>query len=153
MQRGDKGYWEWKKNVGRPKALRSVKQLIELAYGYFQWCDENPILKNELIKSGENAGAIIPVPIQRPYTWQGLEVYMTDKKVMAKLDDYRFNKEGRYAEFADAIAHITKIVHDQKYSFALVGAYNATLVSMELGMTQKTETTVIEQPLFPKDGK
>jgi hypothetical protein len=152
MKRGDAGYWEWRANTGRPKNLRSVKQLQQLCCEYFQWCDENPLPFPEMIKGGEMAGVVVEVKRMRPYTWQGLETFLSDKGVLAKLDDYRSNKENRYSEFADVIAWATNVIHDQKYSGALVGLFNGSLVSKDLNMTERSETTIVhEQPLFPDE--
>lgn len=152
MKRGDKGYWEWRANTGRPKNIRSVKQMMKLFCEYFQWCDDNPFKINEVIKGGDRAGDIVKVPTMRPYTWQGLETFLSDRGVLAKLDDYRSNKDKRYDEFADTIAWATNVIHDQKYSGALVGLFNASLISKDLNMTERSETTIVhEQPLFPDE--
>ena len=98
------------------------------------------------------AGVVVEVKRMRPYTWQGLETFLSDKGVLAKLDDYRSNKENRYSEFADVIAWATNVIHDQKYSGALVGLFNGSLVSKDLNMTERSETTIVhEQPLFPDE--
>lgn len=150
MKRGEKGYWEWKAKVGRPKNLKSDKQLRELFTGYFQWADENKIMINEVIKSGEHAGTIIQVPTSRPYTWQGAETYMHDAGALAKLDDYRANTRGMYDQFSDTIAWATKVIHENKFTGAAVGIFKESIISKDLNLVERTETTVFEQPLFPE---
>ena len=150
MQRGDPGYWEWLKKVGKPKNLKNPKQLMSAAIEYFEWCDEHPFKKQDFLKGGELAGTKIELDVMRPYTWQGLEMWLRDKGLLAKLDDYRSNKRDAYSEFADALGHIEKIIIDQKYSGAASGFFNPMLISRDLGLTEKSESTVIiEQPLFP----
>lgn len=150
MKRGDPGYWSKANKVGRPKNLKSPKILMAAAKEYFEWCDENPVIKNEMIKSGEHAGSIVAVPILRPYTWYGLEMWLRDKNIVAKLDDYRANSRDAYSEFADSLMHITNIIRDQQLTGGLADIFNSNLISRVLGLTEKSESTVtIEQPLFP----
>lgn len=151
MKRGDPGYWKWRGNVGKPKNLKSPKQLMDAASEYFQWCDDNPFVKHDFIRSGDMAGDIVSIPTMRPYTWQGLEMWLRDKNLLAKLDDYRSNKDGRYPEYADTLTHISQIIFDQKFSGAAVGLFNSNLISKDLGLVDRTENTIIsEQPLFPE---
>ena len=150
MKKGEPGYWKWVANTGSPKNLRNPKQLWKLACEYFESIDERPFEKQDFIRSGESAGTIVKLKTIMPYTWQGLELYLRDAGVLAKLDDYRANKESRYTEFADVLARITQMIYDQKYSGAAVGAFNAAIISKDLGLTEKIQQTIaMEQPLFP----
>ena len=56
MKQGDPGYWEWRKKIGRPKAIKSPEKLWSLACEYFQMVDSNPGYKKDFIKGGESAG-------------------------------------------------------------------------------------------------
>lgn len=150
MKRGETGYWEWRKNVGRPKALKNAKQLWHAAIEYFEWCDNNPFKQQDFIRGGDSAGTIIELDKMRPYTWMGLEMWLRDKGLIAKLDDYRANKDNKYAEFSDILSHIGQIITDQKFSGAAAGFFNATIISRDLGLIDKTQSAIsIEQPLFP----
>lgn len=150
MKRGDKGYWAWRKNTGRPKNLKSPKQLWQAAVEYFDWCDNNPFKMQDFIRGGDAAGTIIELDKMRPYTWMGLEMWLRDNMLIAKLDDYRANKDNRYPEFADTLSHIEQIIRDQKFSGAAAGFFNANIISRDLGLTDKTQNTItVEQPLFP----
>ena len=153
MKRGDLGYWQWRKNTGRPKKLKSAQQLWEHACDYFQMMDESPFMKQDFIRGGDAAGSIIELETIQPYTWEGFEDYLREHQIIAKLDDYRSNKEGRYSEFAEIITHIGKVMYDRKFRGAAVGAFNANIIARDLGLTDKTQTTVaMEQPLFPEAG-
>ena len=150
MKRGDPGYWKWKGNTGKPKSLKNPKILMDAAKEYFEWCDDNPLLRKDFIRSGEMAGTIIDIPAMRPYTWMGLEMWLRDKNIIAKLDDYRANSRDAYSEYSDSLTHIEKIIIDQKFSGAAAGFFNANIIARDLGLTEKSESTVtIEQPLFP----
>ena len=150
MKRGDLGYWAWRAKVGQPKKIPTPQILWEAACEYFQMRDESPWEKEDFIRGGESAGGKVYLNTAVPYTWCGLEDYLREKGLAAKLDDYRANKEGRYSEYADICTHIGQIIFDQKFTGAAVGAFNANIIARDLGLTEKTQNTVItEQPLFP----
>ena len=143
-------YWQWRANTGAKKKISSPKVLLELAMGYFEWIDAHPFEKQDFIKSGPAAGQIVITHYPRPYTWQGLQLWIKNKTGLVKLEDYRINRQNKYAKFSDAIAQITEIIDDNKLSGALSGHFNPNIVSKQLGLVEKTESTVkTEQPLFP----
>ena len=150
MKRGDLGYWAWRAKTGAPKKIPTPGIMWDLACKYFQMVDEMPYEKQDFIKGGEQAGTIIRLESIQPYTWAGFEDYLAENDILAKLDDYISNKEGRYAEFTAIIARIRGVMYDQKFRGAAVGAFKENIIARDLGLTDKTESTIIqEQPLFP----
>lgn len=149
MKRGDLGYWEWRKNTGRPKNLESPQILWEHACEYFQMVDELPYEKEDFIRGGESAGVKVRLESIQPYTWTGFEDYLSEKSIIVKLEDYKANKDGRYTEFVEIITRIRNIMFDQKFRGAAVGAFKENIIARDLGLTDKSESTIIaEQPLF-----
>ena len=150
MKRGDLGYWEWRKNTGRPKKIATPEILWDHACDYFQMRDESPWLAHDVIRGGESAGRDIHIEKLEPYTWAGLDDYLFEKDVIAKLEDYKANKDGRYSEFTEVVTRIRGVMYDQKFRGAAVGAFKENIIARDLGLTDKTESTIIaEQPLFP----
>ena len=152
MKRGDLGYWAMRAKMGAPKKIPSPEILWQAACEYFQMRDESPWISQDFIRGGESAGKIIEMEKAVPYTWAGLEDFLREKGLAAKLDDYRANKNNSYANFSDILSHITQIIQDQKFTGAVVGAFNPMIISRDLGLTEKTQNTVtMEQPLFPEN--
>jgi hypothetical protein len=157
--------WQSAKKVGRPKNIKTPQHLWELACDYFTHVDNTPVLKFEQKKGNTQfphgqklttkqilaiSNQTVQLPYQRPYTWDGFENYLFLKGVLAKLDDYKANKEGRYSDFTDIIARIDSVIFNNKYTGAAVGLFDPRIVSRDLGLVDKRETTVhTEQPLFP----
>lgn len=131
------------KKLGAPRKIEGPEILWDIAERYFEYIDNNPWHKNELIKSGPFAGVIIPVPTQQPYTWSGLEVFCMKMGYNTRLDEYKSNRRGTYADFADVVKAIDKVMYEQKFAGSAVGAFNASIISADLGLAQKTivETT------------
>jgi len=143
-------YWkEQKKNGpgGRPKKLKSPQELWEHACDYFQDCCETPWVKIEF-KGPFNEKC--EVPTSRPYLWGGFDEYLCSKGVIAKLEDYKANKKNDagkrpYDEFSEVITRVGNIIRTQKLEGAMVGAYNANIVSAEIGLKNKVEVSVAKQ--------
>ena len=157
---GDPGYWEWRKQTGfrgRPKAIPTPRKMWDLACEYFQMVDETPYKKQDFIKGGESAGSIVELNNIRPYTWQGFGDYLHSQGMLTRINDYKLNRDGRYSEFTEVISAIDDIMFSQKFSGAAVGAFNANIISRDLGLVDKSQMHVTEeQPLFgdePDDEK
>ena len=143
------GYWESRKKRGKPKKLESPQVLWELACEYFQSVDDNPFRKQEIVKGGWLAGTVFSTENIRPYTWNGLENMLFERDIVVSLTDYRMNTKGNYDAYSKVLRAIDKILFDQKFSGAAVGAFDPRIIAMELGLTNKQELKVIEeQPLF-----
>lgn len=110
---------------------------------YFQWCDENPWMKNEAVKSGDSAGMIIQIPTARPYSEIGFCAYHG-------LGEHYINQLGKRLEDAsnDEEEKLSYILtrarakcRAQKFEGATVGAFNANIIARDLGMVDKKDIT------------
>lgn len=152
MKPTDPNYAAWRKNTGRPKAIKSPDILWEHFNGYRKEVDSRPFIKQDFVRGGDNAGQKVDVEAQLPYTWSGFEVYLFEQGVAANLDKYKMNFENAYSEFIDIIRVIDKIIFTRNFSGAAVNAFNANLIARSLGLQDKQQIEVIkEQPLFGDD--
>lgn len=110
---------------------------------YFQWCDENPWMKNEAVKSGDSAGMIIQVPTARPYSEIGFCAYHG-------LGEHYINQLGKRLEDAETeeerglsyiLTRMRAKCRAQKFEGATVGAFNANIIARDLGMVDKKDIT------------
>jgi hypothetical protein len=108
----------------------SAEDLWNEALAYFMWCDTNPIYKNELIRSGENAGQIFQVPIDRPYTLRGLCLHL-GITVEYLYEVSRSNEKNEYFFVAKTILDI---IHTQVLEGTLVGVYAQVAAVKHLGL-------------------
>lgn len=132
-----KGHPMWA-NMRNPKKFKTPKEMWDLAIKYFQWCDDNPWYKNEAIKSGNDAGKIIHIPTQRPYTIIGLCNYL-------KINEDTFlnyqHKKG-YEKFFGVSKEIRSIIEQNQIEGATINAYNHNIIARLLGLIDKTEKTI-----------
>lgn len=125
------------------------RMLKALAILYFEEAHNDTIIKRDYIRSGERAGEIVEIKVQRPFSHTGLELFIEAHGIRSTILDIRKNKDGRFSEFADVVQWIDAVIAQDKYDGAAVGNYNANLISRDLGLAEKVDASVkTEQPLF-----
>lgn len=135
----ENNYWLNRKKVGRPKIIKSPKQLWGYFCDYAHHISNNPFKKQDFVRGGDLAGTIVELDTIRPFTWEGFEDFLFEKDIIFNLKDYRFNKNGAYDEFSAIITRIGDIIYNQKFEGAAVGAFNANIIARDLGLSDKSE--------------
>ncbi|MDM1073676.1 hypothetical protein HX001_14395 [Empedobacter brevis] len=159
-------FWQQRSKHGRDKLFQSADLLWEAACEYFQWCDDNPWVKVEqkkgnssidileLMQFAKKEGAdldqvmknatstLIEIPTARPYTYQGLCGYLDGINV-GYFNDFEKSLVGKEdadsKDFSVIITRIREVIYQQKFEGATVGTFSATIISRDLGLTDKKE--------------
>ncbi len=118
------------------KNIESPEKLYELFEKYITACKANP--KKESIWS-HKLDKQVTLDRETPLTWDGFDLYLRKAKILACTDDYRYNKEDRYTEYANIIRVIGQEIYNDKYSGAAAGVFNANIIARDLGLSEKTE--------------
>ncbi len=122
---------------GRKKLFESPKALLEAAFEYFKWCDDNPLEEEKVF---HYKGQITRTEIckLRAYTLKGLCNYLKCSEnyfIQFKAAD-RKDKEA----FVRVIKEIESIIYDQKFTGAAAGFLNPNIIARDLGLVDKKET-------------
>ena len=132
--------------MGKHKYIETPEKLWDLFCEYVNHEKENPMYKVEYVgRDGET----VNTPLQVPITFEGFEVFLADKGVIADLSHYSANTDGAYNDYRTIITRIRNNCFVQNFKGAAVGLFNANLVAKKIGLISKVEQTNIEQPLFP----
>lgn len=130
-------FWKLRSKHGADAIFTDPKILLDESYKFFQWSDDNPWEKVET-KAKPSGEEVNTTPTARPYTISGLCLflgvntkYFNDFK---KSETYKNNKD-----FSEVITRIEDIIYTQKFEGAAVGAFNATIMSRELGLADKIQ--------------
>jgi hypothetical protein len=134
--------------MAKNKYIESPEKLLELFKEYVKHEAENPMYKLEYVGK---EGRLEKTPIETPVTFEGFEVYLFQKQIINDLGDYSSNKGDKYSEYSTIITYIRKHCYVHNFKGAAVGLFNPNLVARKLGLTDKIENTVIEQPIFNLD--
>lgn len=81
-----------------------------------------------------------------PMTMDGFEVFCYDN--YGCVNHYFDNKEGYYDDFGTICRAIRREIRDDQITGGLLGEYNPSITQRLNGLTDKSEVTHIEQPLF-----
>jgi hypothetical protein len=133
---------EEKRPVGRPKNIESPEQLWKLFRQYRKHAKDNPYLKQDFV--GKDADEV-ERRLERPLTFVGFEVYLMERMIINDLADYERNKDGRYAEFANIIRAIKKIIEADQFEGAAVGVYKENIIARKLGLADKQEARQVDK--------
>jgi hypothetical protein len=162
-------FWKLRSKHGRDKLFASSELLWDAACEYFEWCDNNPLKKTEQRKQtvivpkgfegdmGDLYEALVDLPVGRPYTLEGLCLYLDCSISYFRVFKARFLKEEEGKEyskeelklregFATVISRIEQTCYRQKFDGAAVGNFNANIIARDLGLRDKTELST------PEDG-
>jgi len=130
-----KGHEMWGNPI-KPKTYKP-EELWDKAIDYFEWCKDNPWLKHEAIKNGQNCGELVKIPCERPYS---IGAFCIHANISAQTFFNYADAKG-YETYFDVCSRIKEIIDKQHFEGGMVGAYNANIVTRKLGLKEQIDTT------------
>lgn len=143
-------YWMFRNKHGRNYKYTPESMWNEFV-AYAQWLEENPLCEAVLVPRGiktkdENGKEKIihktAMPKIRAMTIQGFCIF-------ADMDSSTYERSRTREDFKEVMALIDNIIRTQKFEGAAAGMLNPSIIARDLGLVDKKEQTVIEQPIFP----
>jgi len=132
FQKGN-SLWKLRKNPGRPRKYKTADDVRQAALDYFEWASDNPLIEQKLV-SYQGESYLEPVPKMRPFTKQGLAVYM-GVSINTWLS---YEKD---SDFLDVCAWVNDVIFTQQYEGASTGLLQHQIVARYLGLAEKQEVT------------
>lgn len=152
-------FWKLRSKHGRDKLFSTPKLLWESACEYFQWCDENPLKKQEVVKYKDSYEKI-DLDLMRPYTLTGLCLFLNcHAGYFSEFERNLKDKEDELSkDFSLVITCIRETIYTQKFSGASVNLFNANIIAKDLGLSDKIDHTtngkeIQSIPLVLQDGR
>lgn len=121
------------------KNIETPEKLYEHFLSYVKYCKENPKKENFYSSKLDKQ---VSVDREVPITWNGFDIWLRKNKILAKLEDYKANKDGRYTDYADIIRVIHKEIYEDKFAGATAGIYQHNIIARDLGLSDKKELDV-----------
>ena len=140
--------------MARPFKFKDPKEVWDLYQRYLIHLSENPMYRNELIKSGERAGEQIPVRVDVPPNIWGFCLFVKIDRVTY----YKYVNGGEDSNYDKELINIFTCVDDdikqKQITGATVNLYNANIVARLNGLkdVQQVEQTNPEQINISIDG-
>ena len=131
-------FWKARSKHGRSKIFETPDVMLDAAYDYFQWVNDNPLGKS-VVYQGEVSTK--SEPIMRAMTIKGLCIFWGVNSFY--LNDFVKNldlKKEQDKDFSQVINTIKEIIETQKFEGASAGLLNANIISRDLGLSDKGET-------------
>lgn len=126
--------WNLREYPGRPKLFDTPEEFWEAATEYFLWCEDN-YLEEEKLFCFQGVVTRDKIKKIRAMTIQGLCLHMG-------ISDDTFANYGKSPDFLAIVEHVRKCIYEQKLTGAAADLLNASIISRELGLTDKIENTV-----------
>lgn len=132
--KGNEFYKKVKAPTGRPKKY-TPKELWDKAVEYFAWVESNPLFTTKVLGNGRK----IQIAIVRPMTEMAFCLFAN-----ISLDTFKRYKDslGAYKDFCGVSRNISLIIYTQKFEGAAIGLFNTNIIARELGLSEKTQTTI-----------
>jgi hypothetical protein len=134
-------FWKIRSKHGRDRLFATPQLLWEAACEYFEWIEENPLIQIDF--KGKDADRV-EIPHTMPFTIQGLCIYMNCNTLYFR--DFEVSIQGKEdqlsKDFSQIIHDIKQIIYNQKFSGASCGFYNANIIARDLGLVEKSESSV-----------
>lgn len=131
--------------MGRPRNVDTPEAMYELFSLYKTYIENNPRHKYTI---NQRTGEMVMEPLRIPLTLDGFEVFIYNK-FGYYIEQYFKNLNKSYEEFLPICTHIRKEIRQDQIEGGMVGQYNPSITQRLNNLAERTETTHVEQPLFP----
>lgn len=139
-------FWKARAKHGRDKIFKTPELMLEAAFDYFKWVEDNPLTK-AIIYQGEVCAK--PEQLMRAMTIKGLCIYWGVNTFY--LNDFVGNldlEKELDKDFSQVINTIKEIIETQKFEGASAGLLNPNIIARDLGLSDKKELSgSVENPL------
>ncbi|NRA76697.1 MAG: DNA-packaging protein [Pseudoalteromonas sp.] len=139
-------FWKARAKHGRDKIFKTPELMLEAAFDYFNWVEDNPLTK-AIIYQGEVSAK--PEKLMRAMTIKGLCIYWgVNSRYLNEFIEGLDLNEAINKDFSSVISTIKEIIETQKFEGASAGLLNPNIIARDLGLTDKKELSgSVENPL------
>jgi len=143
-------FWKLRSKHGRDKLFATPDLMWEAACQYFEWCEQNPLLEEQLIKRkisrDEEEVDRYQCNKMRAFTIQGLCLYLDCNVVFFNHfeDSLKGKSDDISKDFSQVISRIREIIYQQKFTGAASGFFNANIIARDLRLHEVDKESDIE---------
>ena len=127
-------WWRLRSKHGRDKLFETPELLWEAAVEYFEHTDSRKWIKKDWV--GKDAFQV-ERETETPYTISGLCLYLDCSR-----NWWNEFKNSKHEGFLGVLTRIEQIIYTQKFEGASVGAFNANIISRDLGLADVQKMTI-----------
>lgn len=131
--------------MGKNKYIETPEKMWELFTAYKEEVKENPIKKHVFVGKDGNSDN---ERRERPLTFEGFQNYLDDTGLIGVVEQYFENRDDRYKDYVGICSRIKRKIRQDQIEGGMAGIYNPSITQRLNNLTEKSETTIREQPLF-----
>ena len=135
-------FWEARSSHGAKPKFENPEDLWSACVEYFNWVDENPLYKDQLV-TFQGAATHEPVAQMRAMTIAGLCLFLDVSR--DTWSDWKSNR----TDLSDIISRAEAVIYQQKFSGAAADLLNASIIARELGLADKQDLTSSDGSMSP----
>jgi len=134
-------FWENRSVHGRDRIFTDSSLLLCESYKYFESCVENPLFEVDYV--GKDAIEVKRFKV-KAFTIRGLCIFLgVNSQYFAQFKQSLEGKTDDLSrDFSLVITHVMETIEEHKFVNAAAGLLNATIISRDLGLTDKIETNI-----------
>jgi len=132
------------------RIFNTPDDMLEAWRGYVQWLEDVEKKRWPKVQYVGRDGVRVEDYPKIPYTLEGFKRYCYAER--GNVEQYFYNKDGLYDDFVGICAQIREWIREDQIVGGLLGNYNPSITQRLNGLTEKSEVTVKEQPLFGDNG-
>lgn len=131
------GYEAYQARGGRgaPRHFETADELHTAALDYFRWAMEHPLPVTKAVTSNGKAH-LMEVPNMRPFSLKAMCLHM------GISPEYWFEMRKNRVDLSYIIGATEDMIANQKFEGAVVGLFNSSIISRDLGLIDKQEVTI-----------
>ena len=131
--------------MAKHKYIETPEKMWELFEEYKNQIKTNPIKVQDYV--GKD-GDMVYRDRERPLTIEGFQNYC--RRNIGCVHDYFANTNKAYDDYSSICRAIRDEIRQDQIEGGMVNIYNPSITQRLNNLTDKVETTIIEQPLFPE---
>jgi hypothetical protein len=149
-----KKLWQLAPQAPHQGLFSGAEIFSELARNYFQWCDDNPRYKTEIIKH-KMEWDTVEIELKRPYTMSGLCMHLGVSQSYFRQTKADFTERMEAGTLTHDKAHllavfewVEQIVFTDQIEGAATGQYNANIIARLNGLSDNINTIAAVDPIL-----
>jgi hypothetical protein len=128
------------------RIFKTPDELLQAWEGYKSWLAGTEAAQWLKIQYVGKEGHRVTDPIKLPYTLEGFKRYC--RLHHGDISEYFLNREGYYDDFTTICSQVREEIRENQITGGMIGHFNPSITQRLNGLTDKSEVTHIEQPLF-----
>ena len=137
-------------NIHPTRIFKTPEDLEKVWNAYKQKLSEDAFKWEKVQYVGKDGERRVDSP-KLPLTYEGFKRYCWDSKV-GTITHYFENSGNRYDDFSDVCSRVKNEIREDQITGGLLGFYNPSITQRLNSLSEKSDTTIREQPLF-SDGE